>query len=139
MNRRSDQCLEYHPNGKRAFFWDCETFSMKEYLTLKKLKHIIEEGWYRAGVRDGIYKLRQITAFFRNRRDGLWQQFDVAGNLQQETHYVAGDLVRWEVRESADLSHKWRTGLIRMIADRFGFKVPPATRRSHSASGPRVL
>ena len=75
---------------------------------------IIEEGWYRAGVRDGIYKLRHANGKTRlegkyrdNRRDGLWQQFDVAGNLQQETHYVAGDLVRWEVWESADLSHKY--------------------------------
>ena len=75
---------------------------------------IIEEGWYRAGVRDGIYKLRHANGETRlegkyrdNRRDGLWQQFDVAGNLQQETHYVAGDLVRWEVWESADLSHKY--------------------------------
>lgn len=106
---------EYHPNGKRAFSWEVRNFLNEgPWRRWNSQGDIIEEGWYRAGVRDGIYKLRHANGKTRlegkyrdNRRDGLWQQFDVAGNLQQETHYVAGDLVRWEVWESADLSHKY--------------------------------
>ena len=73
---------------------------------------IIEEGWYwRRGTASTSFGMPTAKPDWKkyrdNRRDGLWQQFDVAGNLQQETHYVAGDLVRWEVWESADLSHKY--------------------------------
>ena len=105
---------EYHANGKRACFWEMRDHGNDgPWRRWSSQGDIIEEGWYRKGMREGTYKLlhsngnTRLEGTYRdNRREGKWRLFHEDGKLKQECHYAAGDLVRWEVWQAEGQSKK---------------------------------
>ena len=106
---------EHHANGKRAYYWEMRHFENEgPWRRWNAKEEIIEEGWYRKGIRDGAYKLKhangnlKLEGNYRNdRREGKWRHFHEDGKLKQECQYVAGDLVRWEVWKNDNQSEKF--------------------------------
>lgn len=106
---------EYHSNGKRAYFWEMRDHENDgPWRRWNSKGDLIEEGWFRKGVREGSYKLlhsngnTRLEGTYRdNRREGKWRHFHEDGNLNQESYYAAGDLVRWEVWPAEGQSKKF--------------------------------
>ena len=114
-DRGSGSITEYHANGKRAGRWelrdnDCDG----PWRRWNNKGELLEQGWYRKGVREGKYQLNhpngkdRLEGVYRNDlRDGLWRLSHDNGKLKQENHYQEGDLIRWEVWQTEDKSAKF--------------------------------
>ncbi len=114
-DRGSGSITEYHANGKRAGRWelrdnDCDG----PWRRWNNKSELLEQGWYRKGVREGKYQLNhpngknRLEGVYRNDlRDGLWRLSHDNGKLKQENHYQEGDLIRWEVWQTEEKSEKF--------------------------------
>ena len=107
--------IEYHTNGKRAGHWEMRDHVYEGPWRRWNAKgELIEEGWWRKGVRDGKYQLnhlnghKRVEGVYRNDlRDGVWKLFRENGELKQENHYQQGELLRWEVWQTQGKSKKF--------------------------------
>jgi len=114
-DRGSGSITEYHANGKRAGRWELRDNDYDgPWRRWNNKGELIEQGWYRKGVREGKYQLNhsngknRLEGVYRNDlRDGLWRLSHDNGKLKQENHYQEGDLIRWEVWQTVDKSAKF--------------------------------